>query len=131
MIQFDPKTPESSFFSVKLDPSTINTGNNTKDKHARGKSWFHVEKYPEVTFKSTRVTTENAVFKMIGNLSIHGVEKEVEFTFDFLEKEDTGQFEAIYTIDRKDFGILGPMFGFVVGSEFDVSVYVVARKINP
>ena len=46
-IVFDPTDLEASTFNVEVDINTISTGNKTKDKHARGDSWFDAAMYPK------------------------------------------------------------------------------------
>ncbi|MEM6841504.1 MAG: YceI family protein [Bacteroidota bacterium] len=123
-IVFDPSAPEQAKFDVSVDATTIDTGNKTKDKHARGDNWFDVEKYPEIKFRSSRITKADEQYQMTGILTLHGTEKEIIFPFTFTESGSSGVFEGSFTVDREEFGIEGPFIGFLVGDDFEVSLKV-------
>jgi len=130
-IVFDPENVETASFEVQLDPSTISTGNKTKDRHARGKSWFNVAKYTTVTFTSTQVVKTGNSYELLGTLELHGIKKGIVIPFTFTPKKDVANeavFEGRFSLNRKDFDILGPIFGFAVGETFTVEVRVPVKK---
>jgi polyisoprenoid-binding protein YceI len=102
----------ASSVTATLDPTTINTREEKRDAHLQSADFFETEKYPAITFQSTRVEKVNdEKWKVFGDLSFHGVTKEVE-----LDVEEGGEikdpygkqrrgFTAETTIDRKDFGL--------------------------
>lgn len=126
-IVFDPNKLSASSFDVMLDPATIDTGNDTKDKHARGDSWFHVKKYPEIRFKSESVCrkTDGTGYVTKGKLTLHGTTLEaiIDFTFELSGTEE-GIFNGRITIDREAYGIDGPWLSFTVGDDFEVVITV-------
>ncbi len=87
-------------------------GKDTRDNDLRSAHFLDVEKYPLMTFKSTRIELSSSDHgQVIGDLTIHGVTREV-----VLDTEITGRgkspsgkeviaFEARTSIDRKDFGL--------------------------
>lgn len=124
-IQFDPEDLANARFNVSINPTTISTGNQTKDKHARGKSWFNVEKFSKVKFVSSRVIRTSEGYSAEGALLLHGISKKIRIDFTFSEEDlNTGLFEGKLTVDRQDFGIEGPFVSFMVGNEFEVSLRV-------
>jgi polyisoprenoid-binding protein YceI len=124
-IVFDPNNPAQGRFDVDLDARTIDTGNKVKDRHARGSSWFDVEQYPEIRFRSSEIKPlEGNRYRMTGTLTLHGVEKEITFPFTFSQQKDTGVFQGTFTVDRTEFGIKGPFFAFTVGDDFEVTLNV-------
>ncbi len=127
-IVFDPAAPEQGRFDVSLDARTINTGNKTKDKHARGDSWFDAEQYPEIHFRSSTIEPSGDHYQMTGTLTLHGVSKETTFPFTFTQQGNTGVFNGTFTVDREEFGIDGPFFAFTVGDDFEVSLNVPVTK---
>ena len=82
-----------------------------RDAHLKSPDFFDVEKFPTITFKSTKITkTEGNNVKMEGDLTIHGVTKpvvvNVEQTPDTLAGGKTIRgFTATTKINRKDFGL--------------------------
>src|SRR5207237_10534552 len=55
-ISFDEAHPERSSVSLTIVGSSIDTNQVDRDQHLRSADFFHVERYPTITFKSTRVT---------------------------------------------------------------------------
>lgn len=127
-IEFNPDQLERARFEVSVDAATIETGNNTKNKHARGDNWFDVEQYPEIKFRSTSVAKTGDNFQMTGVLTLHGVEKEITFPFTFTENGSSGLFEGSFTVNREEFGIEGPFISFMVGDDFEVSLKVPVER---
>ena len=90
---------------------TIDTRVEKRDAHLKSPDFFDVEKFPTITFKSTKVTKgEGNNVTMEGDLTIHGVTKpvvvKVEQTPDTLAGGKTIRgFTATTKINRKDFGL--------------------------
>lgn len=124
VIQFDPEDLKRSRFDVTVDVNTISTGNKTKDRHARGKSWLDAERYPMIRFTSSYIARREEGYVVMGTLELHGVKKEVNMPFTFSKNGYNGIFEGTLTVDRQEFGIEGPFLGFMVGDEFDITLKV-------
>ena len=94
-----------------IDAASIDTKAEDQDEYLR-KRFFNTKKFPQITFKSKRV--ENG--KIVGDLTMHGVTKEVKFDFVFRGISDDSQgnqrakFSATTILDRKDFGMLFSRF---------------------
>lgn len=129
-IIFDPEDPKGGNFDVQLSAGTIDTGNKTKDKHARGKNWFDIEKYPSATFTSSDMRQMDDQWEVDGVIEIHGIQKAITIPFTFQEKADRGIFKGDFSLDRNDFEIYGPFFGFVVGDEFRVELVVSTKRMG-
>lgn len=124
-IEFDPQNWKAARMDVVVDATTIETGNTTKDKHARGKAWFHVEKYPEIRFTSSQFSKTEHGYQVTGMLDLHGEKREVVIPFMFTPKEDnSGLFTGRFTIDRTEYDIKGNMFGALVSDDFEVTLRV-------
>ncbi|HPB99765.1 MAG TPA: YceI family protein, partial [Polyangiaceae bacterium] len=97
---------------VVIDASSIDTGVADRDAHLKNPDFLDVENFPELTFQSVRVEKQGEEnFRLIGNLTIHGVTREV-----VLDAESAGQtkdpwgnvragYAAKTSINRKDFGL--------------------------
>lgn len=133
--EYDPEHPENSKAEGVVKAASIDTNVAPRDKHLRSKDFFDVEKFPTLTFKSTKFETagpEKA--KMEGLLTIHGVEKPVVFDVDIhgVAKDPWGNVRAAATatvkINRKDFGLTWNQAvetgQFLVGDEVAITLEV-------
>jgi len=134
-IEFDPAKPDGVKVSGWIDANSINTNVPERDKHLRSDDFFDVEKYPKITFVSTKaakIDPSKKSGKLEGNLTIHGVEKPVvlEVTYLGAAKDPWGNqragFSARTTINRKDFGLSWnetlESGGLLVGDEIQVEI---------
>ena len=124
-VKFDPEDLGTASFDVTVDVATIETGNKTKNKHAKNKGWFNAEAYPTIRFISNDVTQRGDQYLTRGQLTIKGITKPVEIPFSFYTNETGGLFEGALTVKRKDYALEGPfLFGGLVGDEVEVSLRV-------
>lgn len=70
---------DSLVVEVTIDAASVDTGNEKRDKHLLDEDFFHVEEYPTITFKSTGVKTDGEEPVLVGDLTIKGVTKSIEF----------------------------------------------------
>lgn len=111
-VDFDPANPENASVEATIDVSSINTNAADRDNHLRSPDFFDAEQFPEMTFKSTRIekTGENAG-RVVGNLTIRDVTKEVAFDVDYFGEVPSPfgdrrvGFNGTTTIDREDWGL--------------------------
>src|SRR6266436_2861656 len=76
-VQLDDKDISKSSVDVTIDADSVDTRVPNRDKDLRSDHFFDVEKYPTLTFKSTRVEqVEAGKLKVTGDLTIHGVTKQ-------------------------------------------------------
>lgn len=128
-IIFDPEDLSASLFEVSVDATTIETGNQTKNKHARGSKWFHTEEFPVITFRSSQFQSTAEGYLVNGELELHGVRKSIAIPFTFEEEAGAGGvFSGQFTINRKDYSINGNAFGFAVAKELEVELRVPVSK---
>ena len=71
--------PLQSSVTATVDLASVNTGNETRDNHIRSEDFFHVEKHPQMTFRSTGIRPEGDHYLLDGDLSLRGVTKPVTF----------------------------------------------------
>jgi len=104
--------PLASSVSASILAASIDTGVADRDNHLRSGDFLDVEKYPELTFRSTRVVQpKDNDFRLVGELTIRDVTREVTLDVDFdgVAVSPWGQevvaFTATTEIDREDWGI--------------------------
>lgn len=66
--------------SMELDAASVNTNNEQRDGHLKSADFFEVEKYPTLTFTSTKVSGTPNALTIVGDLTIRGVTKSVTLT---------------------------------------------------
>jgi len=111
-VNFDAKDPGKSSVSFKALTTSIDTGVAGRDKHLRTGDFFEVEKFPELTFKSTKVEKKGKGWIVTGDLTMKGVTKSVAIPFEIAgwlpASERSGMKMGITgetTINRRDFGV--------------------------
>lgn len=63
-----------------IDAASIDTNNEKRDKHLLNEDFFNVEKFPNITFKSTKVeSTGDSTYNVTGNLNVLGKDHEITF----------------------------------------------------
>ena len=132
-VHFDPDNLDASSFAFSVKVKSVNTNNRKRDGHLRYDDFFSATKYPEMTFKSTRITHKQGNQYIVeGNLTVKDVTKPVAIAFTFFGTQDhpfnpkeavTG-FEARFTIDRLAYGVGNGEFlkMGVVGQEVDIVI---------
>jgi len=134
--KFDAENIDGSSVETTIVASSINTNDEERDEHLASKDFLDVEKFPNIVFKSKEIKKiEGKKFQIVGDLTIHGVTKEVtldavyegHIASDPWGKERTA-FIANGTINRKDFGMTWnkalELGGFVVGDEVRITLEV-------
>jgi polyisoprenoid-binding protein YceI len=73
----DEKNLANSQVEFTAESASIDTNNADRDKHLRSPEFFDTEKFPEIHFKSTKLTKSGKGYKLQGELTMHGVTKPV------------------------------------------------------
>ena len=136
----DGKDAAASSVQFTIKTASIDTANEGRDKDLKSGNFFDVEKYPEITFKSTAIkpTAKKNVYDVTGDLTMHGVTKKVTLPVEFLGfgKDPWGGeragFSLSTTLNRKDYGINWNKAldngGYLLGDDVDISVNIEAVK---
>jgi polyisoprenoid-binding protein YceI len=106
-VQLDPAKIENSSFKITIEAASINTRIQRRDDHLRGKDFFDVATYPQITLVSKKVTkTGDGKYTVVGDLTLRGVTKQIEIQINQVFYENNrGRFRATFPINRKDFGM--------------------------
>ncbi len=133
-VEMDPKDLAKTRVEAEINVNNIDTREPKRDADLKSPNFFDVEKYPKMTFRSKRVDASGGKVKLIGDLTIHGVTKEVTFDVEGPSPEmktpmgtRTGA-SATTKLNRKDFGLgwnrLLEGGGAVVGDEVTITLDV-------
>ena len=111
-INFDENNPAASTVNVEIDTASINTRDEQRDGHLSSPDFLDVANYPTLTFKSKRVEqTGSDSGKLIGDLTIRGVTKEVALAVEYAGQAKSpwgttsAGFSGTTTISRKEWGL--------------------------
>ena len=136
-VVYDPDDLNSSSIDVTIDKTTLNTGDTNRDTHVKSADFLDVEKHPTITFKSKKISKDGDGLKVTGDLTVHGVTKEVVLNVDGPTEEQKDPWgnirvgaSATTKIKRSDYGLTwnaaletgGIMLGDELKIELEVSL---------
>lgn len=124
-INFDPANLSTANFNVSVDAKSVDTDIEARDNHLRKAEYFDVEKYPRISFRSTKISTTNkeGYLYMTGVITIKNVSKEVSFPFTQNAKDGGILFEGNFKLNRKDFGVGGKSFSLSDEVSIELSIF--------
>jgi polyisoprenoid-binding protein YceI len=125
-IKFDASDLPGSSISASVDANTVSTGIGLRNHDLKKEEWLNTDKYPQISFHSTKIEKTNAGFKAVGGLSLKGITKPMEILFTFSPKANTGVFKGQFVIKRQDYNLLSTSKS--VGNEISISLEVPAKK---
>lgn len=99
--------------NFRINPASINTGDEKRDAHLRSADFFDVENFKEINFNAdTYVKVDNdGKYELYGDLTIKGIKKQIKLDVEFggIVKDPWGNHKAIFSItgkfNRKDWGL--------------------------
>jgi polyisoprenoid-binding protein YceI len=139
-VQVDTATPAASSVQFTIKAASVDTDNEKRDADLKGgEGFFEVEKYPTITFKSTKVAPKGKdAFDVTGEFTMHGVTKTLTLPVKAVGPitDPRGNtkygFETEATLNRKDYGLVWNEVldsgGLVVSDEVKISIQVEAAK---
>lgn len=141
-INFDPDNIENSSVEAVIDVNEMSsTGIPDRDNHLKSADFLDAEKYPTITFKSTKIEkkSDNEA-RITGDLTIRGVTRPVTLNAELagVVTNPWGQkvagFSATTVINREDFGLTWNMVieggGVMVGKEIKITLEVEAALVT-
>lgn len=130
--EYDPSNPAKTSIQATIEAASVDTRVEMRDNDLRSPNWFDVAKFPTITFKSKSVQAAGeGKLKIAGDLTIHGVTKEVTLDVDGPSKPMTDPrgnshigASASTTVKRTDFhvGSENPMVGDDITITIDVEL---------
>ena len=135
-VEYDAKAPASAKVDISIDAASIDTRDPKRDGHLKNPDFFDVAKFPTLTFKSKAVrNVTKAGFDLVGDLTMHGVTKEVVLKVEGPSAAITGPWgktrmgaSGTTVLNRQDFGVSWSKTmdkgGLVAGNEIHVELEV-------
>lgn len=141
-VNLDPANLAKSSVEFRVKAASIDTAMPDRDKHLRAADFFDVEKYPEITFKSTSIKpTGKDAYAVTGDFTMRGVTKKITLPVTFLgsAKDPWGNeragFETATTLDRKAYGMNWNTAldngGVILGDDVKIAINLEAIKAKP
>ena len=136
VVEINDKDITKSKVEVTIDANSVSTNVQKRDDHLRNADFLDVAKYPTITFVSKKVAkAKNGALKVTGDLTLHGVTKEVVLDVEQISKESKDPWgnlrcgtSASTKINRKDFGLQWNKSletgGVLVGEEITISLEI-------
>jgi polyisoprenoid-binding protein YceI len=126
---YDSDHPAKTTLEATIDAASVDTRVQDRDNDLRSPNYLDVEKYPTITFHSRQTVADKGKLKITGDLTIHGITKEVVLDVDGPTqdiKDPMGHRRmgatASVKINRHDFGVNGG--GKIVGDELTITIDV-------
>ncbi|HEY2324142.1 MAG TPA: YceI family protein [Thermoanaerobaculia bacterium] len=136
-LDFDPAHPDRSRIEITVQAPSIDTKNDTRDKVLRSEDFLDVARYPTLSFVSRSVNQEGGRWFVTGDLTIHGTTHRIRVPVSQLGRRDLPKigklaaFETAFTINRRDYRVLGARWGAVPGTlEDSVDVHIIVGGIR-
>jgi polyisoprenoid-binding protein YceI len=137
-LQLDPTDLTKSSVDVSIDADSIDTQVADRDAHLKSADFLDVAKFPRLTFRSKRIEKAGDGYRVTGELTLHGVTREVALEAEFAGtgKDPWGNeragFSAKTSLDRKDFGLVWNAAleagGVLVGEKVEITIELEAVK---
>lgn len=139
VIAYDAQNPAASTVEATIDVASINTRDAQRDTHLKSLDFLDLEKFPTITFKSTKIEPSDGGGKLTGDLTIHGVTRPITLDIegptpevkDPWGKQRSGA-SATTRLSRKDFGLIWNATletgGVLVGDEVKITIDIEAVR---
>ena len=132
------ENPLESAVAVDIDWSSVTTGEPKRDEHLRSPDFFHVEKFPKITYRSTGVRhIKGEDWALDGELTVQDVTRPVSLDLEFngAERDPWGNVKAGFSgttkINREDFGLnynaVLETGGVLVGKDVNIEIEIEAK----
>jgi polyisoprenoid-binding protein YceI len=138
-LHIDEANPERSWAEAKIAVASVDTNVEVRDNDLRSDNFFSAEKFPYITFRSTRVERlDDERFRLTGDLTIRDVTKQVVLDGEYEGQIDSpygdrrAGFTATTQINRSDFGMRWNQViesgGVAVGDKVKVTIHIEAVR---
>lgn len=128
-IHYDAANVTSSSVDATIGVNTITTGEDGRDDEIKSSDFFGVDRFPTATFTSTGVSRNGHGLWVRGNLTLHGITKQVVLDVtgptppvQGSDNQPRSSFSATATIDRTAFGIGTNYPAAIVGNDVQLHI---------
>jgi polyisoprenoid-binding protein YceI len=101
----DPADLASGRVRVSIEAASLDTGIGRRDNHLRSEDFLYVERFPAITFESTRVEGDGGRLVLVGRLTLRGVTREVRVPVEVSVADGRLEARGRFDINRGDYGV--------------------------
>lgn len=143
-IHYDSQNPAASRVEFEIRVASIDTKIDARNRWLLSEDFFHADRYPTMSFRSTRVLPAGKdTFQVTGGLTIRGVTKTITVPVKLLgfshypdggERVDIAGFETSFTLNRTAFGVNGTRWSggqLILGNEVNITLLVSVENRVP
>lgn len=116
-VYYDPNALEHSSVTFVADAASISTGVTERDDDLKRAAFFDIARFPRIWFRSTRVELAAHGFVVTGDLTIRDSTRQIRLPTQVITPPSTDPFDnqrvsfgTEVTLNRRDFGVVGPVF---------------------
>jgi polyisoprenoid-binding protein YceI len=134
VVELNDKDITKSSVEATIDTTTVSTGVVKRDNTLKSDNFFNVQRYPQITFKSSSIRRNNGTFQLLGDLTLNGVTRSVTLDLDGPSPPQTvsgktiSGFSATGLIRRSNFSFGASKFNAVVGDDVKLTIDVEIDK---
>jgi polyisoprenoid-binding protein YceI len=135
-IVLDETDPTDARVEVTIGANSIDTQLARRDKHLRTADFFHVERFPALSFKSRAVEVidrSQGRYRVIGDLTVRDTTREVQLDVQYRPEESRSasrrRFRATTTLNRRDFGLTWNRTLIQIADEARITLDVEATRV--
>ncbi len=140
-IIYDDDHPERTSVTVSIDPASIDTGSDFRDKDLKSEKFFDVQKYPQIIFQSTKIERHrNEHYLVHGKLTIKGITREITVPMTRTVRRVADQAwgniriggNGAIVLTRHDFNLLGNDFwgDKTIANDVNVTIEILGNRPN-
>lgn len=131
-LTFTSSNAATGVLDIKIQAASVNTGSGLKNRKLKGDDFFAADKYPLITFHSTKITKTGAdTFDMDGDFTIRGVTKPQKLTLTVSGAgSGSGDIKGTMSFNRKDYGINGEIPLIRIADQVDVTVDLKVKRTS-
>lgn len=131
-LTFSSSDETTGVLVLKIQSDSVDTGSGMKNSKLKGKDFFDVEHFPEITFVSTKIVpTGHDTYEVDGNFSIRGVSNPEKLTLKVSGRgTGSGDVKGKMVFNRKDYGMKKGILFMKIADHVDVSFHLKARHVS-
>jgi polyisoprenoid-binding protein YceI len=132
-ISYDPDLKRGSVVA-RVDAASLDSGFETRDKDLKSASFFEVDRYPLISFRSSKVERGGKGYQLIGELTLHGVTRTVSLNLEQtgIDRSDPNLtrlgFLARGMLSRSQFGVGKGPTAATISDEVEIEIRVSAQR---